>query len=310
MTPAVSLSRDRSVYCFDKDAQPLAEIDAPAVVLFETHDARGGRLTRPDQVEETTPDFTQRFPATNPATGPVWVRGAEPGDTLVIDILGIDLDPLGFILVKPDMGVLRGLVERPIARMCRIADGMVTFNGLRFPVDPMVGVVAVAPSGDAIATAHVGRHGGNIDCRLIRVGCRLKLPVQVTGGLIYVGDVHAAMGDGEVTGTGVEVGAKVMVSIGLEKGMGRQWPVAEAGDHFWTLASAPTCEAATEIAVREMVDIVSRQYGVSRPEAFMLVSAVGDVGINQACRSAIDTSVRVVMPKPGKVVSRAEEARQ
>lgn len=309
MKPAASLARDRSVYCFDKDAEPLAEIDPGSVVLFETHDARGGRLRRPDQVEETTPDFTQRFPATNPATGPVFVRGSAPGDTVVVEVLKIELDPLGFILVKPDMGVLRGLVERPIAQMCTVKDGIIEFNDLRFPADPMVGVIAVAPAGEAMATAHIGRHGGNIDCRHIKVGTKLRLPVQVPGALVYVGDVHAAMGDGEVTGTGIEIGARVTVSIGLEKGNAREWPVAETKEQFFTLSCAKTYEAAAEIAVRDMVDLIAGQHGVSKPEAFMLVSALGDVGINQACRSSIDTSVRVTMPKPGKGLYRAEGQR-
>lgn len=308
MQPIASLSRKQSVYCFDATAMPLASIDAPAVVLFETHDARGGRLTRPDQVEETTPDFSERFPRTNPATGPVFVRGAQPGDTVVVDVHAIELDPLGFILVKPDMGVLRDVVEKPLAQMCTIRDEQIRLGHFQFPVAPMVGVVAVAPRGEAIATAYVGRHGGNIDSKLIGVGARIRLPVQVPGALVYVGDVHAAMGDGEVTGTGVEVGARVTATIGLEKGTARTWPTAELEDRIVAIASAPTFEEASEIAVGEMVALLVETYSISRAEAFMLISATGDLGVNQACRSAIDVSARVVMPKLGRNLRHVERS--
>ena len=162
-----------TVYALDREAEPRLVVDPGAVVTVETHDARGGRLKRPDQVEETTPDFSERFPKANPATGPIYIRGAAPGSAVTIDILSIDLDPLGFILVKPDMGIIRGLSPKPIARDVRGAGGEVQFGKLRFPVRPMVGVIGVAPAGEAIGTAYVGDHGGNIDTILAAVGNRI-----------------------------------------------------------------------------------------------------------------------------------------
>jgi amidase len=299
MPPIAILSRDHAVHAFDQDAEPLLVVRPPARLLFETHDARGGRLRRPEQVQETAPDFNDRFPKANPATGPVFVEGAEAGDTITVEIHAIDLDALGFVLVKPDMGLVRDLTDEPIAKICGIADGFVHFDALRIPIRPMVGVIAVAPSGEPSATAYVGRHGGNIDSNRLTVGTRLHLPVQVAGGLVYVGDVHAAMGDGEVSGSGVEVGARVEVTIGLEKGSGRTWPHAETADRLITIASAPSFEAASEIAVREMMALLGERLGLAPTDAFMLVSAIGDVRVNQACRSKIDTSVRVEMPKLG-----------
>lgn len=304
MPPLATLPRDTVVYAFDQDATPLLTIDAPSRLVFETHDARGGRLKRPDQVVETAPDFNDRFPKANPATGPVFVRGAEPGDTITVDIHAIDLDDYGFVLVKPDMGLVRDLTTEPLAKICPVADGVVHFGELRIPVRPMVGVIAVAPAGEPMATAYVGRHGGNIDSNRLGVGTRLHLPVQVTGGLVYVGDVHAAMGDGEVSGSGVEIGARVEVTIGLEKGTGRTWPHAETEDQLITIASAPSYEPASEIAVREMMALLEERLGLTATDAFMLISAIGDVRVNQACRSKIDTSVRVEMPKLGHGLSR------
>ncbi len=284
MPPIAVLSRDHVVYAFDQDAEPLLVVDAPAELTFETHDARGGRLKQAEQVEETAPDFNDRYPKANPATGPVFVENAAPGDTITVEIQGIDLDPFGFVLVKPDMGLVRDLTSVPIAKICTIVDGFVAFDALRIPIRPMVGVIAVAPAGEPWATAYVGRHGGNIDSNRLTVGTRLHLPVQVPGGLVYVGDVRAAMGDGEVSGSGVEVGARVLVTIGLEKGTGRTtgrtWPHAETADQLITIASAPTYEAASEIAVREMMALLGERLGLAPTDAFMLISAIGDVRVN------------------------------
>jgi amidase len=299
MTAGAYVSRDQVAYALSRHDPPRLTIDSSTVVTFETHDARGGRLQRPDQVEETTPDFRERFPKTNPATGPIFVRGAAPGDRVVVEIMDIDLDDAGFVLVKPDMGIVRGLVARPIARICRVVQGEIHFGDLRFPVRPMVGVIGVAPAGEPIGTAFVGRHGGNIDSNRSAVGSRIVLPVQVPGGLVYLGDVHASMGDGEVSGTGVEIGARVRVRISLEKGGSAAWPRIDTRDRWICIASAPTYEEASEIAVREMMADLQARLGLAATDAFMLISAIGDVRVNQACRSAIDVSVRVEMPKLG-----------
>lgn len=291
------LTRDEVVYALDKDAAPRLVVDPDAIVTVETHDARGGRLTRPDQVEETTPDFSARFPKANPATGPIFIRGAEAGDQITIEVLAIDLDRAGFILVKPDMGVVRGLSEKPVAKICEVAAGMVHFDHLSFPVRPMVGVIAVAPAGESIGTPFVGDHGGNIDAHVLTTGSKLILRAQVPGALVYIGDVHAAMGDGEVTGTGIEIGARVTVRIGLNKSPARHWPRLETPTVMATLASAPTFEDAAQIAVEEMMTDLQDGLRLSPQDAFMLIGALGDLRVNQACRSKIDVSVRLEMPK-------------
>jgi amidase len=292
-----TLTRDQVVYALDREASPRLIIDPGAVVTVETHDARGGRLKRPDQVEETTPDFTQRFPKANPATGPIFVRGAVPGSAITVDILAIDLDPAGFVLVKPDMGIIRGLSPKPIARICEVAVGEVRFGEVRFPVRPMVGVIGVAPAGEAIGTPFVGDHGGNIDTILAAVGNRMILRAQVEGGLVYIGDVHAAMGDGEVSGTGIEIGARVTVRIGLGDRPAKRWPRLETKDRLVVIASAPTFEAASAIVVDEMIADLAERHGLSAVDAFMLISAIGDLRVNQACRSTIDVSLRLEMPR-------------
>ena len=161
----------------------------------------------------------------------------------------------------------------------------------------MVGVLATATDGPPIGSAYCGRHGGNMDNNRIRPGTRVHLPVRVPGGHLYVGDVHASMGDGEVCGTGVEIGARVHLRVQVVKGAAREWPWMETPELLIQAASAPTYEEASEIAVRGMIALLGERLGLSPPDAFMLVSAIGDVRVNQACRSPIDVSVRVEVPK-------------
>jgi len=254
-------------------------------------------LRRPEDVETTAPDDRDQFPRTNPATGPIAIAGAVPGDAIVIDVLDIDLDERGYILAKPNFGVLQDFLERPVARMCTVSDGHVEVCGIRLPVRPMIGVIATAPNGESRGTAFVGCYGGNMDCNLIRVGSRVRLPVQVEGGLLFVGDVHATMGDGEVNGSGVEFGARVTLRLGLEKGTSLKWPTVETADTFACIASAPEFYDAAEIAVRNMVDLISKHLGLAPVDAYMLVSARGDLRLNQACRSPVEVSVRVEFPR-------------
>jgi len=292
-----TLSADDVVYAIDKAVPPRLRLAAPAEVTVATLDARAGRLTEPSQVEATARDYRDRFPKANPATGPIFVEGAEPGDALAVEILRIDLGPRGYSLVKPGFGVIADMVERPVARFAEVRDGAIDFAGVRLPLRPMVGVIATAPDGEPIGTAYVGRHGGNLDCNLIAAGATVHLPVRVPGALFYVGDVHATMGDGEVSGSGFEIAARVTLRLVLEKGAATEWPWLETADTIVTLASAQKFDDAAEAAVRAMIPRIMARHGVSETDAYMLASIRGDLRVNQACRSPIDTSVRFEFPK-------------
>jgi len=147
------LTRDEVVYAIDKDVPPRLTVVGPTEVLIETRDARGGRLRRPEDVVSTAPDYRDKFPRTNPATGPIAIAGAKPGDTIVVDVIDIELDDRGYILAKPNFGVLQDFLEHPVARMCTIKSGHVDVCGIKLPLRPMIGVLAVAPSGEPRGTA-------------------------------------------------------------------------------------------------------------------------------------------------------------
>jgi hypothetical protein len=121
--------------------------------VVATLDARAGRLRRAEDVETTAPNYEDRFPKTNPATGPIAIEGAEPGDVVSVGIKGIELESSGYTLVKPGFGVVPDMVERPVARICPIVDGALHFGALRVPIRPMIGVIATAPPGEPQGTA-------------------------------------------------------------------------------------------------------------------------------------------------------------
>jgi len=290
------LDRSMVAFAIDPEATPRLEVTAPCEVMIETHDARSGKLMRAEDEAQTAPVFTDRFPRTNPATGPVRVAGAEPGDALVVEILRIDLDDYGFVMVKPDAGLVQGLVNRTEAKVLPVVDGQVHFGTLRLPIRPMIGVMATAPA-QAIATAYIGRHGGNMDNNRVTVGTRIHLPVQVPGASFYVGDLHATMGDGEMSGSGVEIGGRVHLRLRLEKGAAREWPWMETENLLITTAAAPGFDEAAEIAARSMMALLQERLSITPSDAFALLSIAGDVRVNQHCRSSIGSSVRVEFPK-------------
>jgi amidase len=297
MTHIHFLDRTTLAFAIDPEAPARLEVAAPCEVMIETHDARSGKLQRPEDEPLSAPVFTDRFPRTNPATGPVRIRGAEPGDALVVEV-----DGQGFVMIKPDAGLVTGLVNRTETHMVAVRDGQMHFGKLRLPVRPMIGVMATAPE-EAIATAYIGRHGGNMDNNRLTIGTRIHLPVRVPGAQFYVGDLHASMGDGEISGSGVEIGGRVHLRLRLDKGAATEWPWMET-DHLWiTTAAAPGFDAAARIATQSMMALLEARLGVSASEAFALLSIAGDLMVNQLCLSTIGASARMEFPRPDRGAS-------
>jgi amidase len=275
------LTRDRIVYSFDRAHPPVLEVDPGAVILIETEDARTGTIQTDTDLLVVPPPH-----GGNPATGPVFVRGAEPGDSLVVEIRNIALDDHGFLAVKRDVGLLRHRATAFATRIIPVRDGVCHFNDrIRFPIRPMVGVLGTAPAGEGVPTMLPGPHGGNMDNNEAKVGARVHLPVAVPGALLGLGDVHASMGDGEISMVGFEIRAEVTAKVDLQKGATITRPWIETADGRWvTTGDDPDPEQAMRIAVEEMVNRVMRAWGLSFEEAYMLVTARADLIICQACQ--------------------------
>ena len=167
------------------------------------------------------------------------VRGAEPGDSLVAEILDVRPIEWGVATLIPGFGQLDHLVQAPLTRLFEVRDGIVKMNErVSFPAKPMVGVVGVATAGETLATGHAGQHGGNLDDHWHGKGARIFFPVRQPGGMFAVGDMHAAMGDGEICFTGVEIAGEVDIRFELLKGKQATWPVTELHDRWVPHATA------------------------------------------------------------------------
>ncbi len=291
------IPRDQLTYEFSATTTPVATVAPGDIFIVETHDTSTGRVHR----AEDMPEFVRvRDPLkVNPAAGPIFIEGAAPGDDLIVEILDIRLQPYGFVRVLAGAGVLQEGIEQDGLLMARVEGDYVVLGGkVRLPVRPMVGVIGTAPPEGVVYTAAPGPQGSNIDVNAVTVGARVHLPVHVEGALLAIGDVHASMGDGEVSGTGIEIAGEVTVRVEVEPGAAPARPWIETDADWITTGSGPTLEDAVEMAVAELAQLLMTQLGISRTDAFLLVSARGDVRIGQCARiRGLDTTAYAVFPR-------------
>ena len=284
---------DKSLYTFSKDNPPFCSAQPGEVLLFRTMDCYSGQLTSEDQ-KLVGMDLTK----CNPAAGPVFVEGAEPGDVLVVDVLDITVADVGCTRTSGKSGPLRDVTEER-NRILHIVDGCVQFNDICWPINPMVGVMGTAPAGEAVASGHAGNHGGNMDSKKIAKGARVYFPVRVPGALLQMGDIHATMGDGEICGTGVEIAGDSLVRVSLIKNFVLNWPVTETKDNWYVNAKGGDYDESLMLASKELCRLMEPAYGWDATDIFIYLSLQGDVEINQACRplSTPMVNVRVGIPK-------------
>jgi amidase len=295
VTTAHRLSRDQVIWSFGPELEPVLEVEAGATVTFETNDCFTGQITSEDDLV-TGIDMTR----INSATGPVAVKGAEPGDSLIAEILDIRPAEWGVATLIPGFGQLIDLVQSPLTRRFEVRDGEVRMNErVAFPARPMVGVVGVATDGDTLSNGLAGRHGGNLDDRLHGTGARIYFPVRQPGGMFAVGDMHASMGDGEICFTGVEIAGEVDIRFDLLKGKQATWPVTELADRWVPHATADDYDEALERVSEEAARLLVDEHGFSMEDAFIFLSVACDAGVAQACKPAprFGTIGRFSIPK-------------
>ncbi len=283
MSQTYFISSDKRVLGMSPDNQPAAKVPQGVPVTFETLDCFSNTLQHEDQL------FTSvGWECINPATGPVWVEGAEPGDMLRVDILDIAIADHGVIASAPGFGEMGDRVGE-VTRIVPIRDGKACFEWkrgsetlpLQTPINPMIGVIGVAPESGSIPTGTPGVHGGNMDCKRITKGATLYLPVFAPGALFAVGDLHAIMGDGEVVVCGLEIAGSVTVSFTVIKGKTWPLPLLVQKDDFMTLASARALDDAATMATRNMHDFLVKELSFDETDAAMLLSVNGNLRICQ-----------------------------
>lgn len=271
------LSTQSFIYAMDKNNKPALTVKSGTQVEIDTFDCFQDQI----QSEQTTfnaIDWNQ----INPATGPVFVEEAQPGDILKVTIDDIELGSQGVMVVGPELGVMGHRLDKFEVKIIPVKDDKAIFNDkIALPLNPMIGVIGVAPEGEAVNNGTPGAHGGNMDTKLITTGATLYFPVFQPGALFALGDLHAAMGDGEISVSGIEIPAKVKVTLEVIKGHSINHPILENAEGVATLVSKELLDEAANVAVEEMIDLLQPQTDLSLAEFIMLMSAAGQAQISQ-----------------------------
>lgn len=273
-------------------AAPVAHVKSGGVVETNTLDAFGNAIQKPG-------DRLSAVKGDNPLTGPFYIDGAQPGDTLAVKILDLQVDGTqGIGAFAPGFGALNEtnytpmlhppLPEKiwfyPIDRSSNTA----TFKALdsnfsvKIPLHPFFGCIGVAPAGGEARSSIVpAEFGGNMDAPEASVGNTIYFPVNVAGALLYMGDGHAAMGDGEVAGTAIEVPLRARVQVSVIKNKKINWPRFENANLIMAVGAYRPLDDALRIAFTELVGWIHDDYGLSTLDAYELLSKVAKIHLDE-----------------------------
>jgi amidase len=288
---ATTITRDKLFYAFEAGLVPVVRVKPGEEIVFETHDCFQGQI-RTERDLVTSLDWNR----TNPATGPVYIEGASPNMILRIDILDVEVDDHSVMVTIPGEGALGDrITDMETTVLRRVGNDLVFKDKVRIPLAPMIGVIGVAPAEERIGNGVPGTHGGNMDCTLIGKGSRLYLTVQVEGGLLGLGDLHAVMGDGEIVVVGAEVAGVVRLRPEIVEMPGLPTPFLENDKLVATIYSDPDLNVAADGAIRGMSDFLTKFAGLSLNDASMLMSVTGSLKICQVVDPA--KTARFEFPK-------------
>ena len=270
------ISKNRVIYSFSRDLEPVDYVDLNEPIVLETEDALGGQVKSEDFSLDKL-DWSK----VNPATGPIYINGVKKGDTLVVNILDIEIADKGVILVVPGYGILGEKKFSSRVKIVEINGDFIDFNGIKLKTRPSIGTIGVAPPGDPIPTAVPYTHGGNLDCKELVKGTKLYLPVFVDGALFAAGDLHAVQADGELCVASIEVAGRVLLKFDVIRGKQPRWPIIETDDKFLLLTSDESIEKAIKIASEEAINAIVNAKRWTFEEAYMFSSLSIDIAINQ-----------------------------
>jgi len=277
LSPASTRRIERSsvVFEYSGDSVPSARIEPGEVVVVETKWAYGDHaVAQGDKLS----DLDQS--KCDPLTGPIFVEGAEAGDTLAVHLLHIELKGQGGQGIIPGLGIIPW-DDLPV-HMFTPQDGHIEWlRGIRVETRPNLGCIGVAPAGDPIPSIWPGDHGGNMDCRYCCAGSIVFLPVFHDGALLVMGDCHQMQGDGELCGVAPETDSDVTLRCDVIKGRAIPRPRILAESRFMTIASAETLEEAVRLATADLIDVLVAEKGFTRDEAYLLSAIKADAEICQ-----------------------------
>jgi amidase len=268
---AVTISRDNVFFAFSPQLKAIARIEQGQEVLLQTHDCFEGQI-------RTTSDLVDAldWAHVNPATGPLYISGAKPGDVLRIDLLDIQVDQRSSMVTIPGEGALGDVITQMETSILRLEGGQLVFKDkVRVPARPMIGVIGVAPAEGEVPTGTPGPHGGNMDCTLVAAGNRVYFTVGVEGALFGAGDLHAAMGDGEIVVCGAETAGAVRFKADVVDLPGLPTPFVETTEVVATIFSAATLDESASGAIHNMAQFLTNFAGIPLNDAGMLMSLAG-----------------------------------
>jgi acetamidase/formamidase len=273
-------------------AAPVGRLRPGNILEANSLDCFGNAIKKPG-------DTLALIKGDNPLTGPFFIEGAEPGDTLVVHILDLQVDgDQGLGGIAPGFGALNQtnytpMLHAPLPEKIWFypidhASNTATFQALdsnykvKIPLHPFLGCIGVAPAGgEARSSVVPAEFGGNMDAPEVSVGNVLYLPVNVAGALFYFGDGHAAMGDGEIAGSAIEVPMKVRLQFDVVKGKHTGWPRLENEKEIMAAGIYRPVDDAVRIAYTELVAWIHADYGLSELDAYELLSKVGKVHLTE-----------------------------
>lgn len=275
---------------WDNSLTPTFRAESGDTLAFTIQDASGGQLNE-HSTSADVPNFD--FSLTNPVNGPVYIEGAEPGDVLSVEMLDFQESAWGWTGILPGFGLLADDFPDPWLHISRYDRASVHFTPeITLPTRPFTGTIGVAPAEPGPHSVVPPRRvGGNLDVRDLTRGSKLYLPVEVAGALFSVGDTHACQGDGEVCGTAVETAMTVQLKFGLLKGAnfsaprfevpGSSMAPVDSRGYYATTGLGPDLYAASQDAVRAMIDHLGREYGLGPELAYALCSVAVDLKISE-----------------------------
>ncbi|WP_243009079.1 acetamidase/formamidase family protein [Clostridium sp. AM58-1XD] len=250
-----TVDKKYQVHYYSPYNQVAMQVNSGESVVFQCMDTYNDRL--PDETSSVGRDMAGF--ALNPLNGPVYVKEALPGDTMKITIEDVRVGSSHATMVVNDNLVLKGFApyvcEEQVIKIPIEGDEADIF-GNKVKLRPFPGCLGLAPT-EKISTMFPGRFGGNMDCKVLTKGSVFYVPVQVEGGLVVAGDIHAYQGDGEIV-CGLEVSGEIQLKLEVVKGREEMWPVIETEDMWYTVASCSTMEEAGHKAVQGMMEFFVR----------------------------------------------------
>lgn len=272
------------------DNKPVGYCKSGETVVFETRDCYDNTITSSER------PLGDRSGLSNPVTGALYIEGAEVGDILKVEIEDIKLRSWGVMRSSTTAGVFHEKYKKREAIIFQVKDNKIYFDDkLILEADPMIGVIGTAPiEKEGIPTTTPGKHGGNMDCKKIVKGSVIYLPVNVKGGLLSMGDIHALMGDGEVFICGLEIAGEITVKVSVLKNIKLPTPFLYSRGKVMSIQSAEDLDKAGDMAAKEMFEFVKDATKQGDVRTGMLMSLLSDMAVCQVVDPLL--TVRVEFP--------------